>query len=125
MRAPGRRKGAAYYLHNIIPHIPFFAANFVTHQRYLLSFLSTGSTAAHGVDKAAYCIMSLQVIPEVVDNVLDTVNFSVTYGDNAVSDGQHLRPSQAAVCNCFNQCTSAIVVAGRPSWFSSPVRGKA
>ena len=62
----------------------------------------------------AYCIMSLQVIPEVVDNVLDTVNFSVIYGDNAVNDGQHLRPSQAAVCNCFNQCTSAIVVLDAP-----------
>lgn len=64
----------------------------------------------------ACCNVPVQVIPEVVDNVLDTVKFSVTYGDKAVTDGQHLSPSQAAVCKCLEQCCSATVVAGNSSW---------
>lgn len=61
--------------------------------------------------------LSVQVIPEVVDNVLDTVKFSVTYDEEPVNDGQHLRPSQAAVCNFFKHCSQATLVAGRSTWF--------
>jgi len=39
-----------------------------------------------------------QVIPDVVDNVFDTVSFTVKYNDKELRDGQHLRPSEAEVC---------------------------
>jgi hypothetical protein len=39
-----------------------------------------------------------QVIPDVVDNVSDTVSFTVKYNDKELRDGQHLRPSEAEVC---------------------------
>ena len=49
------------------------------------------------------CNVSVQVIPEVIDNVLETVKFSIAYGGKPLSNGQHLRPSQAAVCAFLNR----------------------
>ncbi len=38
-----------------------------------------------------------QVIPDVIDNVLDTVAFAVEYDTKELTDGTFLRPSEAAV----------------------------
>ena len=38
-----------------------------------------------------------QVIPDVIDNVLDTVAFAVKYNTKELTDGTCLRPSEAAV----------------------------
>ncbi|KAK9843950.1 hypothetical protein WJX81_000276 [Elliptochloris bilobata] len=37
-----------------------------------------------------------KVIPDVIDNVLDTVSFTAKFNGKQVTDGQHLRPSEAA-----------------------------
>ncbi len=59
-----------------------------------------------------------QVIPYVIDNVLDTVAFAVKYDTKELTDGKFLRPSEAAVGTTKRSSSVHLLCFVSAGWFA-------